>query len=82
LLLLREKLENAKNSEKLKNVVKKGKKLLADDLKTIAGFCGIDEKGTLPGARGLSFVRQVEDERWRKYKDVRRKMAQLLDDLD
>ncbi len=82
LMLLKEAIEKSKNDKNLQGVVKSAEKILSVEAAAIAGFCGIDEAGTLPGARGLSIVRQLEDERWEKYKDVRRKMAQLFSELE
>jgi hypothetical protein len=75
-------LEEAGKNKDLVNNVRSGRELLSVEAATIARFCGIDENGTQPGASGLSVVRQVEDERWQKYKKVRRKIAWLLDELN
>ena len=56
--------------------------LLKDDVFEIARYCGLDEYGMEPGIGGMKELRQIEDARWEKIKEVRRKIAQLLDALN
>jgi len=81
LFLLKEAIERSKSHKELADEVKLARELLSQDVAEVAGFCGIDESGTLPGAEGLSVVRHVEDKRWQKYKDVRRAIAKLLNKM-
>lgn len=62
--------------------LKEAKKLLKDDVFEIARYCGLDELGMEPGLGGMAELRQIEDARWKKIKEVRRKIAQLLDELN
>ncbi|MDP4285292.1 MAG: hypothetical protein Q8891_12770, partial [Bacteroidota bacterium] len=55
--------------------------LLKDDVFEIARYCGLDKYGMEPGLGGMKEYRQVEDARWDKIKEVRRKIAQLLIEL-
>lgn len=57
------------------------RKLLKDDAAVIAGFCGTDEDGTLPGVDGEPGRRTVADKRWTRIRAVRRKIAKLLAEL-
>ena len=70
----------AKDNSKLE-FVEESKKLLKDDAFEIARFCGLDEYGMEPGIGGMKALRQIEDARWKKVKKVRRKIAELLDEL-
>jgi hypothetical protein len=80
-------LSELKNSvDKLKDnsdqtFVKEAKALLDNGTFDIARFCGLDEFGTEPGFGGMKEMREIEDARWDKIKGVRRKIAQLLDEL-
>ncbi|MCD6597733.1 MAG: PQQ-binding-like beta-propeller repeat protein, partial [Bacteroidales bacterium] len=56
--------------------------LLKDDVFEIARYCGLDEYGMEPGIGGMKELRQIEDARWENIKEVRRKIAQLLDALN
>lgn len=64
------------------NFIKEAKTLLKDDAFEIARYCGLDEYGMEPGLGGMIELRKIEDARWEKIKQVRRKIAQLLDELD
>ena len=70
----------SKNNSKLE-FVKEAKKLLKDDAFEIARYCGLDEYGTEPDIGGMKKLRKIEDARWNKIKIVRRKIAQLLNEL-
>ena len=56
--------------------------MLKDDAFEIATYCGLDEHGMEPGLGGMKELRQIEDARWENIKEVRRKIAQLLDELN
>lgn len=77
---LKNAVNNSKDNSKLE-FIEKAKKLLKDDVFEIARFCGLDEYGMEPGIGGMKELRQIEDIRWDKIKKVRRKIAQLLDEL-
>ncbi|RLD55464.1 MAG: hypothetical protein DRJ05_12905 [Bacteroidetes bacterium] len=55
--------------------------LLKDDAFEIARYCGLDEYGMEPGLGGMKELRQIEDARWEKIKQVRRKIAKLLNEF-
>jgi len=76
-----EKMDRLKSEKQLSDKINAAEKLFSAEATRIAGFCGIDPDGTIPGVRGLSEVRKVEDARWEKYKEVRRQMAWLLEEL-
>jgi hypothetical protein len=82
LMQLQTALEKAQKNKDMINTLQSARELLSGEAITIAKFCGIDENGTQPRASGLSAVRRLEDERWQKYKKVRRKIAQLFSELD
>jgi hypothetical protein len=81
LLQLKSAVEKAADDKKLSKTVALAEELLSDEAAVIAGFCGLDENGTIPGAGGLSVTRMVEDARWQKYKEVRHKMAEVLNEF-
>jgi len=81
LIQIGDRIDKLKSEKRLNEKLKSAEKLLSGEAMIIAGFCGIDPDGTLPGAQGLAEVRKVEDARWEKYKKVRRQMARLLEEL-
>jgi hypothetical protein len=47
----------------------------------VAGYCGLDKDCVEPGTGGLKEMRKVEDKRWKSITEVRRHIAELLDEL-
>ena len=72
---------NLSNDNAKLEFVEEAKKLLKNDAFEIARYCGLDKYGTEPGIGGMKELRQIEDARWDKIKSVRKKIAQLLDEL-
>ena len=61
--------------------VNEARRLLETEAFDIARYCGLDEYGTEPGIGGMKELREIEDARWDKIKNVRRKIAKLLQEL-
>jgi len=61
--------------------LEEAKTLLKDDVFEIAQYSGQEEYEIENGISGMKVLRQIEDVRWDKIKKVRRKIAQLLDEL-
>jgi outer membrane protein assembly factor BamB len=78
---LKDAIENASDKPELAATIEAAKKVLGEDASIIAHFCGLEKAGTKPGIAGLGKVREVEDVRWEKIKDVRRKIAKIFEAL-
>jgi len=74
-------LEDAARKPGLATVVKEARRFLTEEVGKVAEFCGLDRYGTLPTARGPAFQRELEDRRWRTIQRIRRRLADLLQDL-
>ncbi len=81
LMQLKNLLDKAKDRKDIADTIRTAKEFLSKETSTLAQYCSLDKDGTLPGASGLSVVRQVEDVRWKKFIEVRRKLAEYLDVL-
>lgn len=78
-------LKNAVNLSKENSdpkLIKEAQILLKDDAFEVARYCSLDEYGVEPSIGGMKALRKIEDARWDKIKKVRRKIAQLLDELN
>ena len=81
LMQLKNAVEKAKDRKDVSKTIRAAKEFLSKETSVIAQYCGLDKAGTLPGASGLGVVRQVEDVRWKKFIEVRRKLAEYLEIL-
>ena len=81
LMQLKEALQEVSADEVPSETIKKARHLLQEEASQVARFCGLDDAGTLPGVEGMTALRKLEDERWAKIKNVRRRIAVLLDAL-
>ncbi len=61
--------------------IKKAQTILNKEAFEIGRYCGLDDYGTEPGIGGLKEMRNVEDARWNKIKQVRREIAGVLEEL-
>ncbi len=78
---LRQAVQQAEADPAKARLVREAKRFLADDVFSVARFCGLDPYGTQPTAKGMAFQRKIEDQRWHTVQKMRQRLAALLDVL-